>query len=686
MSDIYTALDAGSPIPAQPTVQDVRSNIRRAGFFTRFGKEYKASVQLAKTWLGHDEHTKIKRADLVSELDQFWSGVKRLSNFSFASFLGFTSRSKHQLRSIRGAVADVRARYRDAGVSETLFPRLLNDPSVSRVAEFLRTSQDTLETWGDLDSAINVLDRRIEIQEHHRDALHQAEALCRDISIGRVAELRQLLAVSNDNGELQNELANIYSYFGFASNSEGESFAGELSAVISKLQEWPAELVNLFITRKSPVTEASFSPATFHAAVAGVLAPERGGAGNWQQVLQQKGLITERVAFFDAHAEEFNAAAIASTAVGITTLSQVKSLFEISEKITQLQQELETCHAALNLTADEASSEFVDDCLDLIRRVDALPEDLSSCLVRTQAPPVYVALEQLTPSLTTLQEIYDRLREAKGLEVIESCVAHSRDALASHVKDDAGFNKLLACKNIGAAAIQSGLGDFLNLAEREDLLSEVEKLAPGFLVYHLKAAAQKQYGNRLNFFAGPTLDTARESLKNLDLQLIEMAPKAVVAQACRMANPPAGIGRGKKSDFTVALIRHQLGLKRRISPRKLIPRANSALAQLFPCWMMVPSSVAQLLPRKQVFDLVIIDEASQMTPENSISGLMRARSALISGDTNQLPPTNFFRSLSTDEDEDEDVATPEESILEKQMLPSTQSTDCSGTTGQSTRS
>ena len=103
---IFTRPDAGSPIPDQPAVQDVRSNIRRAGFFTRFGKEYKASVQLAKTWLGHDEHTKIKRADLVSELDQFWSGVKRLSNFSFASFLGFTSRSKHQLRSIRGAVAD----------------------------------------------------------------------------------------------------------------------------------------------------------------------------------------------------------------------------------------------------------------------------------------------------------------------------------------------------------------------------------------------------------------------------------------------------------------------------------------------------------------------------------------------------------------------------------------------------
>ena len=79
---------------------------------------------------------------------------------------------------------------------------------------------------------------------------------------------------------------------------------------------------------------------------------------------------------------------------------------------------------------------------------------------------------------------------------------------------------------------------------------------------------------------------------------------------------------------------------------------------------MVPSAVAQHLPKSTDFDLVIIDEASQMTPENSISALMRAKNAFIAGDTNQLPPTNFFKGLSVDEEEDEDVTTTEESILE----------------------
>ena len=82
--------------------------------------------------------------------------------------------------------------------------------------------------------------------------------------------------------------------------------------------------------------------------------------------------------------------------------------------------------------------------------------------------------------------------------------------------------------------------------------------------------------------------------------------------------------------------------------------------------MMTPDNVAQFLDREPTFDLIIIDEASQMTPENSISGLMRAKQALISGDTNQLPPSDFFKlTQSDDDDDDDDESVLEESILEQ---------------------
>ena len=113
--------------------------------------------------------------------------------------------------------------------------------------------------------------------------------------------------------------------------------------------------------------------------------------------------------------------------------------------------------------------------------------------------------------------------------------------------------------------------------------------------------------------------------------------------ALASARPSLGVSRGKKSQYSdLGLIEHQLGLKRKMSPTKLVKRSIGALTEIHPCWMMVPTAVASFLPREEIFDLVVIDEASQMTPEHSISALMRAKQAVIVGDTNQLPPTNFF--------------------------------------------
>jgi transcription elongation GreA/GreB family factor len=79
--------------------------------------------------------------------------------------------------------------------------------------------------------------------------------------------------------------------------------------------------------------------------------------------------------------------------------------------------------------------------------------------------------------------------------------------------------------------------------------------------------------------------------------------------------------------------------------------------------MMSPLAVAQYIPKGTVeFDLVIIDEASQMTPENAIGALVRSKQAMIVGDTNQLPPTNFFRKVYDDYEDEE--AVNDESVLQ----------------------
>ena len=63
----------------------------------------------------------------------------------------------------------------------------------------------------------------------------------------------------------------------------------------------------------------------------------------------------------------------------------------------------------------------------------------------------------------------------------------------------------------------------------------------------------------------------------------------------------------------------------------------------------------QLLPPTECFDVVIFDEASQVTPESAVGSLMRAGQAVVAGDPKQLPPTSFFASGSSVDDEEEEV-------------------------------
>ena len=105
--------------------------------------------------------------------------------------------------------------------------------------------------------------------------------------------------------------------------------------------------------------------------------------------------------------------------------------------------------------------------------------------------------------------------------------------------------------------------------------------------------------------------------------------------------------------------------------RTLLEKAPNLMLAANPIWAMSPIQAASYLPRSKLFDLVIFDEASQVKPEMAISSIIRGKSVVIAGDSNQLPPTNFFSGagllLDSKETEDqyfEDATKDSESILE----------------------
>jgi hypothetical protein len=80
------------------------------------------------------------------------------------------------------------------------------------------------------------------------------------------------------------------------------------------------------------------------------------------------------------------------------------------------------------------------------------------------------------------------------------------------------------------------------------------------------------------------------------------------------------------------------------------------LLKVRPVWLVNPDVVSRIFPLKPgFFDVVIFDEASQMRVENAVPAFFRAKRAVISGDSKQLPPSNFFSTrIESEEDEQDD--------------------------------
>ena len=109
----------------------------------------------------------------------------------------------------------------------------------------------------------------------------------------------------------------------------------------------------------------------------------------------------------------------------------------------------------------------------------------------------------------------------------------------------------------------------------------------------------------------------------------------------------------------MAFLLGECGKRSRHRPvRQAFQAAPNMIQRIKPVVLMSPISIAQFLPPAKVsFDLLLIDEASQVRPEDALGAVARAKQIVVVGDDKQLPPTSFFDRFvdNTFEDEDEDV-------------------------------
>lgn len=179
-------------------------------------------------------------------------------------------------------------------------------------------------------------------------------------------------------------------------------------------------------------------------------------------------------------------------------------------------------------------------------------------------------------------------------------------------------------------------------------------------------------GNKqLNSFRGFDFEQIRIQYKETDLELLELnrIKIALDTHYAGLNSAPKGRSSNKKSELTeLSLIENEISKESRYIPiRQLMMRAQNAAMAYKPCFMMSPLSVAQFLPiTGPKFDIVVMDEASQITLETALGAIARGKQLIVVGDSKQLPPTSFFESQSNEDSEqiDDFVVADAESVLQ----------------------
>lgn len=173
-----------------------------------------------------------------------------------------------------------------------------------------------------------------------------------------------------------------------------------------------------------------------------------------------------------------------------------------------------------------------------------------------------------------------------------------------------------------------------------------------WVAYHLEmlAEASNAYPD-LPKFDGRRHEEVVQQFREWDRKRLSIA-QVEAARAHFEGMPKASAG----TVGTLGILKSEIARKRgHMALRKLFKMCSSPIQATKPVFMMSPLSVAQFLePGAIEFDLLVIDEASQVEPIDALGAIARCKQIVVVGDDKQLPPTSFFSRVVGDDELDEE--------------------------------
>ena len=274
-------------------------------------------------------------------------------------------------------------------------------------------------------------------------------------------------------------------------------------------------------------------------------------------------------------------------------------------------------------------------------------------------------------ALKALRNVCDEFEAIAGVSVRETFAEASgalpqiRQAIDTIRDRHTELNAWCAWRRRRTEAIDADLLPLVEIVEQGRVLpDEIRKTFEAAYCGWWSAAVIEE-DDVLRSFSAPEHEASIDKFRQIDDQFRKLTAEYIAAKISGTL-PDQGSVTGRSQ---WGILRRELQKKKRHKPvRKLLEDAPDVLMSLTPCFMMSPLSVAQYLPADQaLFDVVIFDEASQITVWDAVGSIARGKQVIVAGDPKQMPPTNFFSRAEDNSDGDIDTEGDLESILDEML-------------------
>jgi very-short-patch-repair endonuclease len=333
----------------------------------------------------------------------------------------------------------------------------------------------------------------------------------------------------------------------------------------------------------------------------------------------------------------------------------------------------------------------------------AAQRDFADCRQKLVALTKYLELQKVDQrkpdwewlhKVITWRDLFERLRGEQKLDIDSGLWAKLRDRLERHqTVMETAYNELNSLFEHPRAGIPdytilvARVGEMLNELSRRPLWLEKKRWQKKIAAFPeikslwakmLDSSVKPEQGQRLfcfnllrmcdpitkphGFEFKQTLKEFTEQDENLASWIIDHLKERLQ----KSMDAASRVFAASESEF-----RRLAGLQRiRGTVREMANKHLDYLLAAKPCWLMSPTSLANLIDSKIFevhevpFDLVIFDEASQIRVLDGLLSMSFGKQVIIVGDKNQLPPTDFFAGFASPEADAEDFGVSE-SLLEE---------------------